>query len=521
MKKAMRTLPVLLAAASLMLLADGTDKLNKSANALRNAASAVEQAKGVVAPRAGDVAATMPPDANGAGAAGPVGYGVARGAAASTAQIADSNSNGAVPLFDLPLFPGTTEHYGVLGGGQAVRDAKLKTRIPISTVYQHPKNGWTADFMVPFEGESWYRRANYPRGDAVQIRQHYERMLAERGFELIHGYDCDLQCNLEEVVGTPRPLEEYFPVIQANLNTGLVIRMPTAVLESRYTIYSNRKTGMVLLGTKQMKSGEAIVDLYVAKGRILDASPFAKLEQAQPVGRKLELAKAVPEAVQVFDGNIRLLRSSQASALLEHTRGPLVLLFSSYDTNCGYCVRGSVGYQALAAQYGRQVQFVMAHWEPWSGFAADPLAQRYEIKGVPTALLFEDGKLIQQVNGEWSAAVLAQKLFTGTPWMQAAAPVAPMPGVSLPATRPAAPVTAPAALPAVSPLAQPFADGAELVGKIDNIKLYQAAGDDAQVLALLSRQDGLVFMGVEQGGRLKVVSDQGEGWVDKRVVKLR
>lgn len=228
---------------------------------------------------------------------------------------------------------------------------------------------------------------------------------------------------------------------------------------------------------------------------------------------------------------IHLMRNGEGADLLARSRGPVVLLFSSFDTNCGYCVRGNVGYEALAAQYGGQVQFVMAHWEPWQGFATDALAQRYEIKGVPTALLLVDGKLVQRVRGEWSGAVLAQKLFAGMPWMQATASVAPMPGVPLPVTRPAAPPSSPMEVPAVLPSPPPlaaampsaasFADGVELVGKIDNIKLFQAAGADAPVRALLSRQDGLVFMGVEQGGRLKVTSDQGEGWVDKRVVKLR
>ncbi|GAB3242176.1 thioredoxin family protein [Chitinimonas naiadis] len=438
----------------------------------------------------------------------------------STEQAARTNSYGSVALFDLPLFPGTTYASGLLGGGQVTREPRLKTRIPISTVYQHPKLGWTADFMVPFEGESWYQRASYPRGDAARIRQHYERVLAERGFELIHSYDCDLQCNKGEGVGTPRPLEEYFPVMQASLNTGFIFRASSDTLDIRYTIYSNKANGIVLLGTKQLREGEAVVDLYVAKGRMLDTSLFAKLQQAHPMGRRLERVAVAAEAAQVIEGSIRFVRSAEVPALLERSRGPLVLLFSSFDPNCGYCVRGNASYQALAAQYGGQVQFVMAHWEPYGGFGSDPLAQRFEIKGVPTALLMIDGKLTQRVAGEWSWTVLAQKLFAGTLWMQAA----PMP-VTPPAVRPAVPAVAlpslPAGLLAVLPLAQPYADGAELVGKIDNIKLYQGAADDAKVLALLSRLDGLVFMGVEQAGRLKVDSDQGEGWVDKRLVKLR
>lgn len=66
-----------------------------------------------------------------------------------------------------------------------------------------------------------------------------------------------------------------------------------------------------------------------------------------------------------------------------------------------------------------------------------------------------------------------------------------------------------------------FADGAVLGPKIDNVKIFAAAKDDAKVLGLLKKSDDLVFLGEEVDGFLKVQGSTHEGWVKKSLVAKR
>ena len=66
-----------------------------------------------------------------------------------------------------------------------------------------------------------------------------------------------------------------------------------------------------------------------------------------------------------------------------------------------------------------------------------------------------------------------------------------------------------------------FADGVVLGPKIDNIKIFAAAKDDAKVLGLLKKSDDLVFLGEEVDGFVKVQGSTHEGWVKKSLVAKR
>lgn len=64
-------------------------------------------------------------------------------------------------------------------------------------------------------------------------------------------------------------------------------------------------------------------------------------------------------------------------------------------------------------------------------------------------------------------------------------------------------------------------EGDVLLGKIANIKLYQEADKKARVVAKLSRSDELIFTGSETNGFYSVASNNGEGWVEKVLVRKR
>lgn len=64
-------------------------------------------------------------------------------------------------------------------------------------------------------------------------------------------------------------------------------------------------------------------------------------------------------------------------------------------------------------------------------------------------------------------------------------------------------------------------EGDVLVGKIANIKLYQEADKKARIAAKLGHSDELIYTGVEANGFYSVASNNGDGWVEKVLVKKR
>lgn len=63
-----------------------------------------------------------------------------------------------------------------------------------------------------------------------------------------------------------------------------------------------------------------------------------------------------------------------------------------------------------------------------------------------------------------------------------------------------------------------FTEGDVLRPKINGVQVLAAPKDGAKVVATLQRNDDVVYLGVEEGGYLKVLAPAGEGWVRKLVV---
>ena len=66
-----------------------------------------------------------------------------------------------------------------------------------------------------------------------------------------------------------------------------------------------------------------------------------------------------------------------------------------------------------------------------------------------------------------------------------------------------------------------FTEGDVLYPKIDNIKLLSGASASAGELAALKKADGMIYMGEENSGFIKVETSNGGGWVKKVLVTQR
>jgi hypothetical protein len=82
---------------------------------------------------------------------------------------------------------------------------------------------------------------------------------------------------------------------------------------------------------------------------------------------------------------------------------------------------------------------------------------------------------------------------------------------------PAKPAVDQASLSSVSEIKS----GDILVAKVANVKILKEANKKSAKLAQISKSDELIYMGEEQNGLYLVTAPDGEGWVDKILVKRR
>jgi len=86
-------------------------------------------------------------------------------------------------------------------------------------------------------------------------------------------------------------------------------------------------------------------------------------------------------------------------------------------------------------------------------------------------------------------------------------------------TMAAAPVQDTGRMQAVAATASAPQAGDTLTGKIPNIQIYREPARTAPKLTVMAANEAVVYMGEEHDGFYRITSSQGEGWVDKLLVK--
>ncbi|MCX8157726.1 MAG: thioredoxin [Verrucomicrobiae bacterium] len=107
--------------------------------------------------------------------------------------------------------------------------------------------------------------------------------------------------------------------------------------------------------------------------------------------------------------NIMALNDTNFERTLQAATLPVLVDF--YATWCGPCRMLAPVLEQLAAQMGGEIQFAKVNVDE-----APMTAARFRITGVPTLILFRDGKPVDQVEGFMPPQYLAQ-------WLREAAAV--------------------------------------------------------------------------------------------------
>ena len=302
-------------------------------------------------------------------------------------------------------------------GLQAYPDAELKARydnpfaqvdIPISPP-RRTSNDNTVEYKVPVEGKITMLQFNHPRGSSpLLIQKHYESWLAANGFERM--LICASPC--KEASGI-----FWLPHVNTDnqLDYGYLPEAPTYVA-------GYKDNAMVIFGVgltpgDGQKTYSSLVK--VVEGRVIDNSAWKKLmtphtplpvvdpSQPAPNGSAsivVPPAGSAPAGIKDIAPN-SLLKEVQAS------KGLVVVQLSSYDANCGFCVRGNPHFDAFAKKYAGRLTFWRATAQPWLSVTDNDFVRTLHVAGVPATFLFQDGQLVRQLDGIATESQLNAKLL--------------------------------------------------------------------------------------------------------------
>lgn len=121
--------------------------------------------------------------------------------------------------------------------------------------------------------------------------------------------------------------------------------------------------------------------------------------------------RSTPPAL--VDGMLQL-NDENINKTIETSSGYLLVHFTSYDSNCGYCVDSNDYIREVLKNYANPPQFARIHWEPWhKGAEISPkVFKEYWIRGLPMWVLYKNGKEEWRGSGHTNAlyAELAQQL---------------------------------------------------------------------------------------------------------------
>lgn len=110
-------------------------------------------------------------------------------------------------------------------------------------------------------------------------------------------------------------------------------------------------------------------------------------------------------AAAMNESSAQVKRIAEAEFDAEVTRAATPVLVDFYAPWCGPCKALAPVLEDVAGQFTNQIKFVKVNVDE-----APNLAQRYQIRAVPTLLVFKNGQVTDTLTGLTSAAALRSRL---------------------------------------------------------------------------------------------------------------
>ena len=123
-----------------------------------------------------------------------------------------------------------------------------------------------------------------------------------------------------------------------------------------------------------------------------------------------ELPAPVAPPAAPESGRVPQVAPRDIADTLAQSHGRVVVMLSSFETTCAFCLRANPGFETLA-QAHPDVRFLRVMYRPWTAVAYDAFGKSLEYNGLPLYLAYQDGRLVQRVNGLEAPDVLAARLI--------------------------------------------------------------------------------------------------------------
>ncbi|MDH5388008.1 MAG: thioredoxin family protein [Gammaproteobacteria bacterium] len=101
-----------------------------------------------------------------------------------------------------------------------------------------------------------------------------------------------------------------------------------------------------------------------------------------------------------LDGMTRLTDDT-ITETIENSTGSLLVHFTSYDPNCGYCANSNPYIEEVMQTYKNKLRVARISWEPWRSYAHESkdIKKEYWIRGLPMVVLYKDGEELWRGTG--------------------------------------------------------------------------------------------------------------------------
>ena len=130
------------------------------------------------------------------------------------------------------------------------------------------------------------------------------------------------------------------------------------------------------------------------------------------VGEPPDPPKPSPQSIT---GTVDQVSPNEAAAFISRSRGLLVVMFSSFETRCAFCMRANPVFETLAkgSAAGDRPRFVRVMYRPWEAIASDAFAQANRFGGLPVFVTYRDGQAVRRRDGIADPAELQRLLLEG------------------------------------------------------------------------------------------------------------
>jgi thiol-disulfide isomerase/thioredoxin len=270
-----------------------------------------------------------------------------------------------------------------------------RVNMPISPPVKLPSGETRARYEVPMEGKVTILQFEHKGDDSpILIQKHYEAWLTEKGFDRL--LMCQSPC---------KEMYSYWDMREIIDPAKRILINGYPADPTYFTAFKN--DAMVLVGVGKYQ-GAYLSIIKVVEGKVIDRTNWDKLKKPVTLPPSTGESKPVPELPGTT--GVTAISADDALTYVKAAKGITYVQLSSYDKNCGYCVKANPEYDKFSIYHAGKAAFLQIAIQPWKDAFKNEFALTYNVTGVPTILAFENGKLIGRHNGLGSVKDLNKSL---------------------------------------------------------------------------------------------------------------